>query len=67
MVTWGSHFNPRYLFTFADVHHVVAGYRTAPPVGFRQMRPAGENGPLILCLDTSGSMGRKGESCAMVV
>jgi hypothetical protein len=31
------------------------------------MRPAGENGPLILCLDTSGSMGRKGESCAMVV
>ena len=24
------------------------------------MRPAGENGPLILCLDTSGSMGRKG-------
>ena len=25
------------------------------------MRPAGENGPLILCLDTSGSMGRKGE------
>jgi hypothetical protein len=30
MVTWGSHFNPRYLFTFADVHHVVAGYRTAP-------------------------------------
>lgn len=25
-----------------------------------EMRPAGENGPLILCLDTSGSMGRKG-------
>lgn len=24
------------------------------------MRPAGENGPLILCLDTSGSMARKG-------
>ena len=30
------------------------------PVLSRQMRPAGENGPLILCLDTSGSMARKG-------
>ncbi|CAJ1382272.1 unnamed protein product [Effrenium voratum] len=25
-----------------------------------EVRPAGENGPLILCLDTSGSMARKG-------
>ena len=30
-----------------------------------QVRPAGENGPLILCLDTSGSMARKGQGKRM--